>query len=102
MFFRFGSAIVLAVLISLAGVALEKRNLEYRRQLSRQRFRMDVLVEAHAKLRLETQQLGAPVHLIDAMESGKLEFGKRLPDDEASEQASPRQPPLLRWQRVTP
>jgi hypothetical protein len=72
MYFRFGSALVLVVLISLAGIALEKRNLELRRSVTRQRFRHDVLHDAHIRLRLETQRLGAPARTIDALESGEL------------------------------
>ena len=36
MYFRFGSALVLVVLISLGGIALEKRTLELRRSVTRQ------------------------------------------------------------------
>jgi hypothetical protein len=68
MYFRFGSAIVLVVLISLVGIALEKRNLQLRRQVTRQRFRHDVLHDEYIRLRLETQRLGAPAQTIDAME----------------------------------
>ena len=98
MFFRFGSAIVLVVLISLAGVGLEKRSLELRREVSRQHYRLDVLLETHARHRLRTQQLGAPVRLIDALEQGKLEL--RPPEKPAETEA--RRIPLLQWQRATP
>jgi hypothetical protein len=72
MYFRFGSALVLVVLISLAGIALEKRNLDLRRAATRQRFRRDVLHDTHIRMRLETQRLGAPAQTIDALESGEL------------------------------
>ncbi len=72
MHIRFIGALVLVVLISLAGVALEKRNLELRRAVSRQTFRMDVLQEQHAAGRLRTQQLGAPERLIKALEEGRI------------------------------
>lgn len=98
MFFRFGSAIVLVVLISLAGVALEKQNLELRREVSRQHFRMDVLLDTHAKMRLRTQQLGAPVRMIERLEEGTLEL--RRPETPAA--AQERRMPLLHWQRATP
>lgn len=98
MFFRFGSAIVLAVLIALAGVALEKQNLEMKRSVSRQQFRLDVLLNDHARMRLRSQQLGAPVRMIDALEQGKLQV--RKPDKSTS--AEPRRVPLLQWQRRTP
>jgi hypothetical protein len=95
MFFRFGSAIVLVVLISLAGVAIEKRNLELRREVSRQHYRMDVLFDTHAKLRLRSQELGAPVRMIDALEEGRLEL---RPPEKPTEAAAPRMP-LLHWRR---
>jgi len=65
MFFRFGSALVLVVLISLAGTALEKRNLELRRIVSRQQYRLEILLEQHASNRVLAQQLGAPHRLVD-------------------------------------
>ncbi len=65
MFFRFGSALVLVVLISLAGTALEKRNLELRRIVSRQQYRLEILFEQHASNRVLAQQLGAPHRLMD-------------------------------------
>lgn len=95
MFFRFGSAIVLIVLVALSGVALEKHNLELRRSVSRQQFRLDVLVNQHAQMRLKTQQLGAPVRLIDSLETGKLQIQK--PEKSTSDES--KQMPLLRWQR---
>ena len=98
MFFRFGSAIVLVVLVSLAGIALEKRNLEFRRQVSRQHYRTDVLLEAHAKLRLWTQQMGAPVRFIDSLENGEMD----LRQPELSTESEPRNTPLLRWRRAMP
>ena len=98
MFFRFGSAIVLVVLVSVFGIALEKRNLEIRRQLILQHYRSEVLLEFHAKLRLRTQQLGAPVRLIDPLEDGKLNV--RRPQKPAD--TMPETMPLLRWQRATP
>lgn len=58
MYFRFGAAIVLVVVISVIGVALEKQCLSYRRAISRQGYRMDVLVEQYAQMRLQAQRLG--------------------------------------------
>jgi hypothetical protein len=97
MYFRFGSALVLVVLVSVVGIALEKQNLELRRAVSRQHFRMDVLRDTHAELRLQTQQLGAPARVIEALESGSLS----LKPPEAARVDGPRQMPLLRWQRPT-
>jgi hypothetical protein len=59
MFFRFGSALVLVVVTSLLGIFVEKQNLTLRREISRQHYRMDVLQEEHARLRLRSQQLAA-------------------------------------------
>ncbi len=98
MFFRFGSAIVLVVVISLAGVALEKQNLEMKRTASRQQFRLDVLVNEHARMRLRTQQLGAPLRMIDSLEQGKLQV--RKPEKPSS--SEPRRIPLMLWQRRAP
>jgi hypothetical protein len=96
MFFRFGSAVALVVLVALVGVGLEKQNLELRRQVSRQRFRLDVLVNQHAQMRLRTQQLGAPVRMIEELENGKLQVQKPPKPTTVSE---PRKMPLLRWQK---
>ena len=98
MFFRFGSAIVLVVSVSVIGIALEKRNLEIRRELSRQHYQSEVLLEDHAKLRLLTQQLGAPVRLIDPLENGRLNV--RQPQEPT--ETTPQNRPLLRWQQATP
>ena len=59
-FFRFISAIVLVVFVSMGGVLLEKRILELRRDISRQQYRTDILLDRHTSLRLRTQQLSAP------------------------------------------
>jgi hypothetical protein len=69
MFSRFGGALVLVVLISLAGIALEKRILSLRRAVSEQTYRLDELRESHAIHRLRTQQLGAPSRLIESLEA---------------------------------
>lgn len=68
MYFRFGATLVLVVIVSLVGVALEKQSLSYRRAISQQRFRMDVLVEQYARMRLHAQQLGAPARTIKSLE----------------------------------
>src|SRR5260370_30276059 len=68
MFFRFGGALVLIVVISLAGTAFEKRNLVLKRVVSRQRYRLDILLEQHAANRVLAQQLGAPSRLVDKID----------------------------------
>ena len=69
MFFRFGSALVLVVLVSLTGTALEKRNLELKRIVSRQHYRLEILLERHSANRVLAQQLGAPSRLIDELDA---------------------------------
>ena len=68
MFFRFGSALLLVVVISLLGIFIEKQNLTMRRELSRQHYRMDVLQDRHARLRLRSQQLAAIERLFETVE----------------------------------
>ncbi|MEX0727775.1 MAG: hypothetical protein WEB58_03855 [Planctomycetaceae bacterium] len=67
MYFRFASGIILVVLIALVGVGLEKETLALRREVSRQHFRTEILVENKAKLRWECEQLGAPQRLIEQL-----------------------------------
>ena len=100
MYFRFGAAILLVVAISLVGIAVEKKTLETRREISRQHFRKSVLLENHARLRLRTQQLGAPKRMIETLESG---------DNKPSGTATPkknvtngRRRVLLHWERPAP
>ena len=94
MFFRFGSAIILVVVTSLLGIFVEKQNLTLRREISRQHYRMDVLQEEHARLRLRSQQLAAVERLfatIEDEESGLVPavpgantfLSNSLPDSEA-------------------
>jgi len=68
MFFRFGVALALVVLISLAGTALEKRTLQLKRAVSRQHYRLDVLEERLAAERVIAQRIGAPSRLIDQLD----------------------------------
>ncbi len=68
MFFRFGSALILVVVTSLLGIVVEKQNLTLRREISRQHYRMDVLQEEHARLRLRSQQLAAVERLFATIE----------------------------------
>jgi len=70
-FFRFGSALSLCIAISLVGIALEKKNLGLRREMSRQHFQMDVLIEKYATLRFRSQELGAPARLLEPPEESK-------------------------------
>jgi hypothetical protein len=72
MYFRFGSAQVLVILVSMAGVAIEKQCLALRRAVSREHYRYDALRDLSARLRFKTQQLGAPHRLYDALHRGEL------------------------------
>lgn len=76
MYFRFGAAIVLVVVVSVIGVALETQSLSYRRAISRQRYRMDVLVEQYAQMRLQAQRLGAPARTIKSLEEKRGDMNK--------------------------
>jgi hypothetical protein len=69
MYFRFGTALVLAVVVALAGIAIEKRCLTLRRALTRDQYRYEVLRDLYARQRLQTQQLGAPARLFEALET---------------------------------
>ena len=93
MFFRFGAALVLVVLVALTGTALETQNLAMKRALSQQQYRLDVLVETQTALRLETQRLGAPAKLLESLQrgDGDLERGAR------PQRTDRRQSPLLNW-----
>ena len=72
MFYRFGGALVLLVIIALSGIALEKRNLTLRRSVSHQKFRQDVLMEEHAVYRLKAQKMGAPGRLMDDLDEAEM------------------------------
>lgn len=72
MFYRFGGALVLLVIIALGGIAIEKQNLTLRRAVSHQKFRQEVLLEEHAVHRLKAQQLGAPGRLIDDLHEDEM------------------------------
>jgi len=72
MFFRFGCAVFLVVLVSAAGVVLETENLALRRALSHQNYQMEILRDTYARLRLKTQQMGAPERLMQAIDAAQL------------------------------
>ncbi len=57
MYFRFTAGLLLAVVVSMAGVWLEKQTLELRRDVSVQHYQTDVLIEWIVRKRLETQAL---------------------------------------------
>jgi hypothetical protein len=88
MYFRFGSALVLLILMSVAGVAIEKQCLALRRSVMRQQYRREVLQDEFARLRLQTQQLGAPVRLFQALEADRRE---RAPTEDSANSSVVRQ-----------
>jgi hypothetical protein len=45
--------------------------------LSRQSYQKDVLSESHARLRVRTQELGAPIRMIEPIERKRLEEARR-------------------------
>jgi hypothetical protein len=88
MYFRFGAALVLAVLVAVSGIAIEKRCLMLRRALSRERYRYEVVRDLYARQRLLTQQLGAPARLFEALESDRRELIARQPSDSRGSQVA--------------
>ena len=59
--FRFAAALVLVVMISLAGIALEKDNLSRQRAISLQQYRIEQLLDRQAHLRLRINELTSPM-----------------------------------------
>lgn len=93
MFFRFGAALMLVVSVALAGTALETQNLSLKRSISRQQYRLEVLLESQTSLRLESQRLGAPAKLLDAMDRGDAALSRPA----KPQRADVRRSPLLNW-----
>ena len=99
MFFRFGSAVFLVVVMSLIGIAIEKQNLDLRREISRQHYRMDVLQEEHARLRLRSQRLAAIERLSESVAASGSD-GLATPSSPRPERArGERRLPTLFWSR---
>ena len=92
-FFRFGAALLLVVSVALAGTALETRNLALKRSLSQQQYRMAELMEKQVALRLESQRLGTPAKLLEALERGDASL-YRPPKPQRIDE---RRAPLLNW-----
>jgi len=108
-YFRFAAGLMLVVLVSMAGVWLEKQTLEMRRTVSVQYYQTDVLLDLLVRLRLETQQLTAPAQLA-AMEAAQRNATTRQPQAQRrstrekqrsvdSEKSRGEQLPLLRFQQ---
>lgn len=105
MFFRFACGLILVVLVSMLGIALEKQTLEMNRAVSRQYFQIDLLLELHARLRLSIQQKTAPALLADMPRpdhrASTARRFRRQPEESAGTGGSPvgrSTLPLMRWQ----
>ena len=72
MYFRFGVALAIVIAVSICGVIIEKENLRLQHQITQQQFRQDRLVQQIASARVESQQLGAPPRLLQAVEDGRI------------------------------
>ncbi len=113
-FFRFAAGLLLVVLVSMAGVRLEKQTLQMRRDVSVQYYQTDLLLELLVRLRLETQRLTAPAQLAATMEEAaspkhrtpdssirpRVQTATRpdANDEKAKRPASDERLPLLRFQ----
>lgn len=93
MFFRFGSALCLIVLVALAGTALEKQNLQLKRALTHQQYRLDALIDTHVRLRLEAQRLGTPERLLGPLERGEIPLERPTKPHRTDQ----RRAPLRNW-----
>ena len=93
MFFRFGAALSLIVLVALCGTAIEKEILELKRALTHQQYRMDVLLDSHVRLRLEAQRLRTPERLLGPLERGEIP----LEQPSKPRRTDQRKAPMLNW-----
>lgn len=93
MFFRFGAALSLIVLIALSGTALETQNLQLKRALSHQQYRLDAMLDSHVRLRLQSQRLGTPASLLGPLERGELPLHRPTKPQRTDQ----RRAPLLNW-----
>lgn len=105
MYFRFMSALVLVVLVSMAGVAIEKRNLELRREISRQQYHTEILMDRHTALRLRTQELSSPDRMLEVLRENELNPAPGRPGAPTGgprRYSSRRRLPLMHWERPAP
>ncbi len=77
MYFRFGFAVILIVVVSIAGIALEKRSLELRRDVSHQQYQLDVMRDELSESQFHAQQLGAPTRMLDHVEAEQPRYAVR-------------------------
>lgn len=64
---RFLAALLLVMLVALAGTALEKHNREQLRQISLQTYRWQVLQREYARARLLAETEGAPARMLERL-----------------------------------
>ena len=102
MFFRFGSAVCLVVLVSLIGIAIEKRSLQLRRELCRQHYQMDVLRDRHARLRLKSQELARVERLFDHVEQKDSQLTLPEKPAEIPRSTNAQDPYADRYRRLPP
>lgn len=96
MFFRFGAALALAILISLAGTALEKQSLQLKRAVSQQRYQLDLLRERYVSQRALAERQGAPARLIDQVDPelwNPAQSSKSAPTDRPANRSRPKKSP---------
>lgn len=79
LYFRFAAGLFLVVLVSMAGVWLEKQTLEMRRAVSVQYFQTDLLLELLVRLRLDTQKLTAQARLATVVDRNSENRRRSVP-----------------------
>ncbi|MCA9053096.1 MAG: hypothetical protein KDA75_04630 [Planctomycetaceae bacterium] len=71
MFFRFTIVVITLIALALAGISIEKRNVELRRSISLQEYRRQQLIDRRARLRLQVERWSAPDKLLDRTAAGE-------------------------------
>lgn len=89
MFFRFGAALLLVVLVALSGTTFEKQNLELKRAISHQQYRLEAMHDSLVSLRLEAQRLGTPARLLGPLERGELPLRRPTKPQRSDERRTP-------------
>lgn len=69
MLFRFCAAMSLIVLIAAAGITVERRILDLKRQQTLQVYRLSQMEERYARLKLRCQELNAPARWLERLET---------------------------------
>lgn len=72
MLFRFCAAMSLVVLIASAGITLERRILDLKRQQTLQVYRLAQMEERYARLKLRCEELNAPALWIESLETAEV------------------------------